>query len=177
MLRKYMVLFFVLFCAYISYGQDIYRVNAQNIGRSSDVRIRRLLRVYVTRVVDGDTILVQIENPPAGLNKTERIRFIGVDTPETVDPRKPVQRFGQEASEYTKSMLERKYVYLAFDWDLRDKYDRILAYVYLGSGECFNARLISKGYAYAYVDFPFQFLEEFRRLENVARAKKTGLWG
>jgi micrococcal nuclease len=100
-----------------------------------------------------------------------------VDTPETVHPSKPVQRFGRQASEFTKSRLLNRVVYLAFDWELRDKYDRLLAYIYLADGSCHNAELIRQGYAHAYTRLPFQFLEEFRRLEKSAREQARGLWG
>ena len=140
------------------------------------MNISSLLRVYVNRVIDGDTIVVDIENPPAGLNKRETVRFLGVDTPETVDPRKEVQYFGKEASDFTRKTLEKKYVYLAFDWDLRDRYGRILCYVYLPDNRCFNTILLREGYAHAYLYFPFQFMNEFKSYENEARLLKNGLW-
>jgi micrococcal nuclease len=117
-----------------------------------------------------------MEEPPEGLNLSERIRFLGVDTPETVHPAKEVQQFGKEASDYTKAELTHKTVYLAFDWDLRDRYDRVLAYVYTEDNVCFNAGLIKQGYARAYTDFPFQFADEFVELERQAKEKQTGLW-
>jgi micrococcal nuclease len=108
--------------------------------------------------------------------------MIGVDTPETVHPRQPVQRFGKEASNYTKSRLLNQNVLLAFDWDLRDRYGRLLAYIYTvgaaaGSANCFNADLIREGYGHAYTRFAFQFADEFRALEQDARRNKRGLWG
>jgi len=88
-------------------------------------------KVYkVKRVIDGDTIL---------LTNGERVLLIGVDTPETVHPNKPVEYFGKEASAFTKKMVEGKKVKLEFDWDRRDKYDRLLAYVYLLDGTFLNA--------------------------------------
>jgi micrococcal nuclease len=94
-----------------------------------------------------------------------------------VHPRRAVERFGKEASEYTKQALFEKEVFLAFDWDLRDKYRRLLAYIYLPDGSMHNANLISGGFAHAYVRFPFQFIEEFRELEKTAQADKLGVWG
>ena len=78
-----------------------------------------------TRVVDGDTIIIIIDD------KNERVRLIGVDTPEIVHPEKPVEFFGQEATAFTKSMVEGKKVRLEYDQEKRDKYGRLLAYVYL----------------------------------------------
>ncbi|MDR2103588.1 MAG: thermonuclease family protein, partial [Treponema sp.] len=107
----------------------------------------------------------------------ETIRMIGVDTPETVHPRRPVEFFGREAGEFTKSRLLGQKVALAFDWDLRDRYGRLLAYIYTADGDCFNAALIREGYAHAYTRFSFQFMEEFRAMEQQAREDRRGLWG
>ena len=180
-IRKKRILVLFLFCLIAVYtvypqAQEIYRVNKNNIKKSSDVKIAWLLPVYVSRVVDGDTIVVEMENPPQGFKEKERVRFIGVDTPETVHPSKPVERYGKEASEFTKATLQGKKVYLAFDWDVKDRYGRVLAYIYLSDGVCFNAVQIQSGYAFAYTKFPFQFLEEFRQYEAEARTKKAGLW-
>jgi micrococcal nuclease len=135
-----------------------------------------MLPAEVVYSIDGDTIRVQISNPPPDLETEETIRMIGVDTPETVHPDKPVQNFGSEASAFTKEQLQGKQVYLAFDWDLRDRYDRLLAYVYTEDGTCFNARLIQEGYAYAYLYFRFQFMGEFASLEQAAKEQHRGLW-
>ena len=152
---------------------NLFRVNVEN---SYEVFIADLLPVFVTRVVDGDTIIVSIENPPDGLNKTERVRFLGVDAPETVHPNRKAERFGKESSEFSKKMLEKKFVYLAFDWDLRDRYGRLLAYVYLEDRACFNAIQLKHGYVYSYNKFPFRFSEEFQMCEYEAKINKFGLW-
>ena len=91
-----------------------------------------------TRVVDGDTIIVRIEG------KEERVRLIGVDTPETVHPKKSVEYFGKEASEFTRKMVEGKKVILEYDWQRRDKYGRLLAYVYLEDGTLLNGEIIKQ---------------------------------
>ncbi len=121
----------------------------------------------VKRVIDGDTLL---------LTTGERVRLIGVDTPETKHPQKPVQYFGKEAYLFTKKMTEGKEIRLEYDWQRRDKYGRLLAYVYLLDGTFLNAEIIKQGYGFAYTRFPFKYLEEFRRYERVAREKKIGLW-
>ena len=123
------------------------------------------------RVVDGDTIVVEIDG------KHEKIRLIGVDTPETVHPSKPVEYFGKEASEFTKSMVEGKQVRIEFDWQKRDKYGRLLAYIFLTDGTFVNAEIVKQGYGHAYTRFPFKYLDEFRRYEKEAREKGLGLWG
>jgi micrococcal nuclease len=120
-----------------------------------------------TRVIDGDTIV---------LDGQETIRLIGVDTPETKDPRKPVQYFGQEAYEFTRKLVEGKKVRLEYDQDRVDKYGRTLAYVYLEDGSHVNAQIILMGYGHAYTVYPFKYMEAFRNYEKVARELGLGLW-
>lgn len=120
-----------------------------------------------TRVIDGDTIV---------LNNGEKVRLIGVDTPESVHPLKPVEYFSKEASEFTKRLVEGKEIKLGYDWQKRDKYDRLLAYVYLNDGTFLNAEIIKQGYGFAYTRFPFKYLDQFRQYEKEARENKKGLW-
>lgn len=123
-----------------------------------------------TRVIDGDTIVVKID----GIQ--EKVRLIGVDTPETVHPSKPVEYFGKEASGFTKRMVEGKQVKIEYDWQRKDKYGRTLAYVYLEDGFFLNAEIIKQGYGFAYTKYPFKYLEQFRQYEREARENKRGLW-
>ena len=126
----------------------------------------------VIAVEDGDTISVAMNG------KKEKIRFIGVDTPETKDPRKAVQCFGKNASEYTKQKINQGAVRLESD-ELntnRDRYNRLLRYVYLPDGTLLNAQIIKDGYGFAYTSFPFTKKDEFKRIENNAREQNKGLW-
>jgi micrococcal nuclease len=126
--------------------------------------------VLVTRVIDGDTIEVE------GLGK---VRLIGVDTPETVDPRKPVQCFGKEAAQKTTQMLLGKKVHLESDptQGERDKYNRALRYVFLEDGTNFNQWLIENGYAHEYTyNLPYKYQLEFKNAEKSARENNRGLW-
>ena len=127
----------------------------------------------VLRVTDGDTIDVQI----AGQKET--VRMIGIDTPEVKDPRKPVQCFGKVASAKTHELLDGKTVRLEGDPanNDRDKYHRLLRYVYLPDNTMVNEYLVQNGYAFAYTLFPFSKLEEFRGYEKAAREQNKGLWG
>ncbi len=127
---------------------------------------------HVTKVVDGDTIEVS-----AG-GAADKVRFIGVDTPETSDPRKPVQCFAQAAKSKTTSLLTDQNVKLVPDPEDsdRDKYHRLLRYVYLPDGTLINAELVKQGYAFAYKVFPFTKLDEFTTLEQQARTAGAGLW-
>lgn len=127
----------------------------------------------VTEFADGDTLSVDMNG------KTERIRMIGVDTPETHDPRKTVQCFGQAASDYTKHLIGKNPVRLVLDEQStnRDRYDRLLRYVYLPDGRLVQEEIIKNGYGFAYVGFPFTKLDYFKQLESEAREQKRGLWG
>jgi len=129
----------------------------------------------VSHVIDGDTFIIE---------DGRKIRLIGVDTPETVDPRKDVEFFGREAQGILKTWIEKKKVCLKKDIDKTqdiDKYGRLLRYVWVypdAKENVFfvNAELIKQGYAFAYTRYPFQYLEEFRSLERYAREHNLGLW-
>jgi micrococcal nuclease len=121
----------------------------------------------VKRVIDGDTLL---------LINGERVRLIGVDTPETKHPQKPVQYFGREAYLFTKQMVDGKEARFEFERQKRDRYGRLLAYVYLLDGTFLNAEIIKQGYGFAYTRFPFKYMEEFRGYEREARENRKGLW-
>ncbi|MDR2494338.1 MAG: thermonuclease family protein [Spirochaetaceae bacterium] len=163
--------------AEVSYpAKELYRVNQVNLTKVRDAQTSRMLLVEVVSHIDGDTVRVRIENPPSDLKSVETIRMLGVDTPETVHPTRPVGYFGKEASDFTKERLFGKQVYLAFDWNLRDRYGRLLAYIYTQEGHCFNAVLIQEGYGYTYSSYPFQFRGEFEALEQAAQQEKRGLW-
>ena len=127
----------------------------------------------VINVIDGDTIDVEING------KKERVRLIGINTPETVDPRKKVECFGVEASNKAKSILYGQSVYLEFDPSQgeRDKYNRLLRYVFLPDGTNFNLSMIKEGYAYEYTyNLPYKYQKEFKEAERYARENKIGLW-
>jgi micrococcal nuclease len=109
----------------------------------------------------------------------ERIRMIGVDTPETKDPRTTVECFGKEASQKTKDTLSGKEIRLEFDetQGKRGKYGRLLAYIFLEDGTNFNKSLIKQGYAHEYTYIiPYKYQEDFKQAENYARENKEGLW-
>ncbi len=126
--------------------------------------------VKVVRVVDGDTINVLING------KTEPVRYIGIDTPETVDPRKPVQCFGVEASKKNKELVEGSVVRLEKDITDRDKYNRLLRYVWLGD-VLINEKLVADGFAKSYSYPPdVKYQERFVAAEKKARENKLGLW-
>ena len=138
-----------------------------------EVKNEEIKYFKVIKVVDGDTIAVDID----GVSET--IRLIGINTPETVDPRKPVECFGVEASNKAKELLSGKLVALEKDisQDERDKYGRLLRYVRIKDGLFYNLEIIKQGYAYEYTyNTPYKYQGEFNEAENNARTKKLGLW-
>lgn len=141
-----------------------------------------LIQTTITKVIDGDTIQATV------YGKDETIRLIGVDTPETVHPSKPVQTYGKEASDYTKSQLSGKTVWLEKDVQERDKYGRLLAYVWTSQpveisdteirAKMFNARLLLDGYAQLLTIPPdVKYTDYFTKYQAEARNNNRGLWG
>ena len=126
----------------------------------------------VVRVVDGDTIHVQL-----GATR-EKVRYIGVDTPETKDPRRPVGCFGQEASAFNERLVGGELVRLVRDVEPRDRYGRLLAYVYRARDDLFvNAELARLGYAQPLSIPPdVRFADRFAALAREARQQRRGLW-
>ena len=126
----------------------------------------------VVRVVDGDTIHVQV----GGTRET--VRYIGVDTPESVKPGAPVQCFAKRASAFNHRFVDGEQVRLVLDAEPRDRYGRLLAYVYRVRDEGFvNAALVRRGYAQPLTIPPnVAHAEEFRRLASTARRAGRGLW-
>jgi len=124
--------------------------------------------VLVTRVVDGDTI--EIEGG-------QRVRYIGIDTPESKHPSKPVQCFSKEATERNKELVEGKEVQLEKDVNNTDRYGRLLRYVYV-NGEMVNKTLVSEGFAAASAYPPdIKYQEVFDAAQRIAEQENRGLWG
>ncbi len=127
----------------------------------------------VTRVVDGDTFKVMIGG------EEETVRVIGINTPETVDPRKDVECFGREASEFAKKTLVGQKVALGIDptQDERDRYQRLLRYVTLADGRDYGEVMISSGYAYEYTYIkPYEKQTIYKEAEVKAKNSGVGLW-
>lgn len=126
--------------------------------------------VTVTRVVDGDTVEVSLGG------ETEDVRYIGVDTPESVAPGEPVECFGKRASGFNQRLVEGRMVRLSFDDERRDRYGRLLAYVHLGP-LFVNAELVRRGYARTLAIPPNTgHAQLFARLQQEAGDAGRGLW-
>lgn len=144
------------------------KTNGANVQNTLELQNKLQAKTFkVTRVIDGDTI--EIEGG-------ERVRYIGIDTPETVDPRKPVQCFGIEASKKNKELVEGKIVRLEKDITDRDKYNRLLRYVYVDD-VFINLELVKQGFAYSYSYPPdIKHQDEFLKAQQEAEKSKQGLW-
>lgn len=133
-----------------------------------------LLSAVCVKVVDGDTAWFEEKS---GL-VVHKVRLIGVDTPETRHPKKGVQPFGPEASAYTESRLLGQAVYLEYDVEENDRYDRHLCYVWLADGSLFNLELLCEGYAVLLTWPPnVKYVDWFTKAQAQAREAKKGLWG
>jgi len=127
-------------------------------------------------VFDGDTIEIDASDEFTG-RPHARVRLWGVDTPETVKPNTPPQHFGREASDFTTAACLGKSVRLELDEAVtRDKYQRLLAYVYLPDGRMLNRLLVAEGYGYADPRYDHARKKEFRALQRQARQARLGLW-
>ncbi|HBG81476.1 TPA: hypothetical protein DDW69_01400 [candidate division CPR2 bacterium] len=124
--------------------------------------------VAVKKVVDGDTVI---------LTNDEKVRYIGIDTPETKHPKKEIQCFGKEAAARNKELVEGKKVKLERDISERDKYGRLLRYVYLEDSTFVNLLLVKEGYARASTYPPdIKHQNDFLEAEREARGNNRGLW-
>ena len=135
---------------------------------SADFRFETQVPQHVERVIDGDTIVLQGH---------VRVRLIGVDTPETKHPHKPIEPLGPEATEFTRSQVEDRDVTLQFDRERRDRYGRVLAYVYV-DGKLLNEEIIRAGFSRAETHFKFDraMANRFLDAEVEAREAGRGIW-
>ena len=147
---------------------------ATSLVSSSSVPVIKLVAYPLERVVDGDTILI------LDSGKKEYVRMVGINSPESVDPRKPVECFGKEASAHLKDLLAGQTgVNLEVDpsQGTRDKYGRLLAYVFRADGLDLGKQMIVDGYAYEYTyNLPYKYQAEYKTAQSLARATGRGLW-
>ena len=144
-------------------GDDIARYNGQ--------------WATVLRVVDGDTLVIDV---PDGQEATTRVRLWGVDTPEMAhrDPPRPAEPYAEEATAFTRNMVEGKQVRLTLEPNrLRGNYGRLLAFVELSDGRMLNESLILAGLSKADDRWSHRHLDHFRAVEQEARQAKRGMWG
>lgn len=132
-----------------------------------------MVQARVVRVIDGDTVEADI-----ALGSRATIRYIGIDTPETVAPGQPLGCFGREASDRNKALVENKTVYLEKDVSETDRFGRLLRYVYLEDGKMVNELLVAEGYAQVSTFPPdVKYQDRFLAAQQQARSANRGLWG
>lgn len=162
-----LILIIISICVYLAYlGSPSYLNKIPKINEKE--------KYLVTKTLDGDTFEIKIGK------RIMKVRMMGVDTPETLDPRKPVQCYGHESSEKTKELLSGRSVSLRLDktQSALDKFKRLLAYVYRDDGIFINQYLLENGYAREYTyNKKYQNQKEFKEIEKKAREEKRGLWG
>ena len=127
----------------------------------------------VVRVVDGDTFTIKLGS------QTTKVRVIGIDTPESVDPRRPVQCFGKEASARASALLSGKNVWLEVDpnQDTRDRFGRLLRFVWIDNTTDFGLTMIRDGFALEYTyDLPYRYQAQYRSAQVAAKETAAGLW-
>ncbi|MFZ5823133.1 MAG: thermonuclease family protein [Bacillota bacterium] len=151
---------------------DLERLKGEKGMRASQPALKKMRPATVVRVVDGDTVELDLGG------KAEKVRLLNVNTPETVDPRKPVEEYGREASAFARSVLTPGLkVYVKPDVEERDRYGRLLLHLYLEDGTWFNALLIRAGYAQLMTISPnVSAAGFFRELQARARKEEIGLW-
>ena len=149
----------------------VYDVTVAGLERYQDADLRQMTPATVIRHVDGDTFEVAIADPAYGMRAEEKVRFMGIDTPERDEP------LFAEARVHVERRAGAGPVYLAFDFRRRDQFDRLLAFVYLPDGTLLNAELIEHGLATVYRrDDLMYFLPQFEDLEREARSRELGVW-
>lgn len=171
--KLHLIASFLLFLAF--FGYQVYKQYnpSKNVLSVQEKKQSVVSVATVVKVIDGDTLEVLIDG------KKEKVRVIGINTPETVDPRRPVECFGKESSDKAKSLLSGKSVRLEQDQtqDSIDKYGRLLRYVFLPDGTDFGLTMIREGYAYEYTyDLPYKFQEEYKKAQEEAESAGKGLW-
>lgn len=160
---------------------NISKENSRKNLQASDekgVKSTSTQKVSVIKVIDGDTIKVSYQNKEGKLQE-KTVRLIGIDSPETVHPNKPVQCFGKEASKKLNDLLNAHDVILVNDVSQGDydKYGRLLRYVFTENNTNINLYMITEGYAYEYTyDQPYKYSREFKDAQKTAEKEKKGLW-
>ena len=173
--KQAIIIIIIAGIAYFFGGDSVLNFSGNEPGNQDFVQ------AVIVRAVDGDTAVVKVDG------QERRVRFLGVDTPETVHPNKPVQFFGKEASNFTKESLNGRRVWLEYDANPQDRYGRHLAYIWLNNPKTinessirenmFNAKLLLGGYAKVMIIKPNKRYEsEFKKFQEEARRARLGVW-
>ncbi len=187
----FLIIIIAIFSALFSSGKDFLISNnilSKNVDQKETFINNLKFDYKITKITDGDTLKIKRLDGETieGKNKEITVRLIGINTPETVDPRKPVECFGKEASNYMKDIADGKIAAIELDnsQDKFDQYNRLLAYVYVKDSGVYpnnvvflNEKMIKDGYAYEYTyNVPYKYQKEFKDLQYVAKNEYKGLW-
>ena len=166
-MKKIFSISFLFLLLFLLFSRSNKPLQLNTLGTTTTPTIINQQLVKVAHVIDGDTIEIETG---------QKVRLIGIDTPEVVDPRKPIECFGKEASLRAKELLEGNLVRLERDISETDRYGRLLRYIY--SGDVFiNKQLISEGYAHASSYPPdIKYQDILREAQEDARVNNRGLW-
>ena len=173
--KQAIIIIIIAGIAYFFGGESVLNFSGNEAGNQDFVQ------AVIVRAVDGDTAVVKIDG------QEKRVRFLGVDTPETVHPNKPVQFFGKEASNFTKESLNGRRVWLEYDSNPQVRNGRHLAYIWLNNPatinestmreSMFNAKLLLGGYAKVMIIKPNKRYEsEFKKFQEEAKRARLGVW-
>lgn len=187
----FLIVIIAVFVAIFQFGKD-FLISVGILPNKIDhkkVFVQNLNFDYkITRVIDGDTIEIKrLDGKPIeNVAKNIKVRLLGINSPESVDPRRPVECFGKESADYVKSLAQGKVAALEYDFTQSkfDDYGRLLAYVFIkDSGiadknvKMLNEEIIKNGYAYEYThNYPYKYQAQFKWLEGVAKNNNIGLW-
>ena len=177
--KKAIIIIIIGVIAYLFGGESVFNISGNNGG--NEAGNQDFVPAVIVRAVDGDTAVVKVDG------QEKRVRFLGVDTPETVHPNKPVQFYGKEASNFTKESLNGRRVWLEYDSNPQDRYGRHLAYIWLKNPatvnestireSMFNAKLLLGGYAKVMIIKPNKRYEaEFKKFQEEAKRARLGVW-
>lgn len=163
---------FFTFSNYNSIGDIVEAFSVGQPDRNEAVNESSFEKAIVHKVIDGDTIKVEFSG-----GKIETVRLLLIDTPESVKPKTPVMPFGEEASNFMKkTLIKGTVIEIEKGIEERDKYGRLLAYVW-ADGKNINKELLKKGLArVAYVQSDTKYLEEFKKAEEKAKKERKGIW-
>lgn len=169
MTKKNILIIGLILCLFIIFGNYWFSKDNNEKIKYPEINKNLMQKTTVERVIDGDTIVIA---------SGEKVRMILVDSPESVHPdEKRNTVHGDIASNFTRKILYKAIIYLEKDISERDKYGRLLRYVYLEDGICFNELLVKEGYANISIYPPdIKYVDAIREAEKYARKENKGLW-
>ena len=170
-IRKWQVASIVFATLFVILSASFFGKVLESLGPSANELVDEGNLYQVLRIIDGDTIEIEYEGALTS------VQLIGVNAPETVHPSKPVERYGREATIFLQNLVLNRFVYFKFDESKKDKYGRLLAYIYRTADDLFvNVEVIRQGYGQIDNRFPFKYTKLFKYHESQARSERKMMW-